>query len=106
LGSTYLWGFGSQLLSSPNEIYSLTLIEGEPIETVIDLKFHILRYLFKKALNVLIVNRGIRRLVLDIVQSLCEFNRHILEQVKRRYFNLIFHHLLKANFGRFEVLPR
>lgn len=93
-------------MSSPSEIDCLALIEGDPIETVVDLKFHILCYLFEKTLNVLIVNRGIRWLVLNIVQSLGEFDRHILEEVERRNFNLIFHHLFKANFGCFEILPR
>lgn len=106
LTSKYLWGFGSQLLCSPSEIDCLTLIEGDPIETVVDFEFHILCHLFEKALNVLIVNRGIRRLVLNIVQSLSEFDRHILKQVEGRNFNLVFHHFFKANFGCFEILPR
>jgi hypothetical protein len=57
-------------------------MQREPIETVIYLEFHSLCNLFKKAFNVLIVNRGIRGQVLNVVQSLSEFERHLLEQVE------------------------
>ena len=81
------------------------LVRLNPVKTVVNLKFAILSYLPQQSFYILVIYWCVTRQIFDIIQYLTVLVWHFLEEIIRWYFNLIFHHLLKADIVRLIIFP-